>query len=244
MPRARTYPRDMAPSPFATILEALVHRMPGAIGAVLVDFEGETVDYHAPRLEPFEVKVHAAEWQVFARRLTEMPGLANTEHVGVTIRSARRSFFIRPLPDGYALIVVLSRGAGFASTTRAVAVAERQIFAEAAWRYARAKWFLADVHADGAHKPLGIRTDRTYWKATVLGTIFGLRRRERGYQVRLDTGRELTLVRESSGTWYTDERLVSNETPERDTRENSRQAEQGVLLREIAASVRASQPRN
>ena len=51
----------MAESSFSRTLGDLVRRFPGCYGAVLVDMDGEAVDY-AGREEPFELRMAAAHF--------------------------------------------------------------------------------------------------------------------------------------------------------------------------------------
>jgi hypothetical protein len=45
----------------------------------------------------------------------------------------------------------------------------------------------------------------------VLGSLIGLRARERGFRVRLDHGIEATVVREPGGTWYSEDPIDHDE---------------------------------
>src|SRR5262249_20375219 len=55
--------RDMPESPFAAILSELVARIPGGKAAILVDHDGEAVDYFGD-CDPYELKVAGAHWRV------------------------------------------------------------------------------------------------------------------------------------------------------------------------------------
>ncbi|MEO8876512.1 MAG: hypothetical protein ABI461_13060, partial [Polyangiaceae bacterium] len=66
--------RDMDASPFASILGALIERIPGAFAVGLVDREGETVDY-AGQVTPFDIKVAAAHFQIIMLQLLDIPVL-------------------------------------------------------------------------------------------------------------------------------------------------------------------------
>jgi hypothetical protein len=203
--------RDQQPTAFTRILEQLLELEPAALGAVLVDSDGEAVDY-AGVLTPFEIKVAGAHVRIvldqigaFAKRSHHSPGGRPTQ---IVVRGVRRSFVGRPLPDGYALVVVLKRQ-GFVLSSRAVAVAERHLAAEAGWPSASnpaAMWH--PVHVETAYRnrprPLRMLVGSTWQRIEVLGSIVGLGR-ERGYRCRLPSGVELTLVREPAGTWYADE---------------------------------------
>lgn len=232
-PRAEpAAPRDMEESSIGRILRALLGRVPGAVGAVLVDFEGETVDYAGP-FDPFDLKIAAAEWHIVTRNIAL--SLARTQRSEtlsargtslalrwVVVRSLHRSFIVRALPDEYVLVMLLRRRAGFVSAPRAFSVFERELALEASWPVpTEATWYVVNLELDARGRPRRIRAGDVAWDVTVLGAVTGLSRQERGYRVRLETGRELTVVRESSRVWFTEERLVSQDAPERDNARNS-----------------------
>ena len=124
--------RDQRESAFAVILAAFVSRVPGARGAALVDFEGETVDY-AGRVDPFELRVAAAHWRIVLNEAAAQPSL---KRVGaLAIRAARRTYLVSVLPEGYALVAILVRRAGLSGYERALAVCVRALGEEAAWSW-------------------------------------------------------------------------------------------------------------
>lgn len=199
--RRRPSTRDTDETPFTPILGELVRSIPGALGAVLVDELGETVDYFG-HAEPFELKVTAAHWQIV---LCELAPLVAIQPVQLTIRSAKRSYIVRRLPENYALVILLSKRAGFAST-RALEACERALAHEASWPKQQGhRWVAVDVRVDPKRRPREITLHEGSQALEVLGTLMGLRARERGFRVRLETGAELNLVREPGGRWYADE---------------------------------------
>src|SRR5262245_12405137 len=100
-------PRDQAASSFSGILMSLCDGT-GALGAALVDREGETVDY-AGYLDPFNMKVAAAEWRLVldVAHGTRHPAFSATH--GILVRGKNKSFAVVGLSDGYALVVALPR---------------------------------------------------------------------------------------------------------------------------------------
>lgn len=202
----------MDPSPFSTLLESLVARLDGAVAACIVDTEGESVDYAGP-IDPFEVRVAAAHWQIIMRQLRMMRGFRTTSTV--TVRAQRASFLLRMLADGYVLVVVLSRGAGFNISPRALSDFDQAVSKEAGWRVPKLRevWHGTEVLADRGGRPQCILHGLSSEPLEVLGRVrardLGLRPRERAYRVRMQSGAERTLVRETSGHWYVDEPLPS-----------------------------------
>ena len=126
--RAAETPRDMDATVFTVILADLIARIPGAHAAALVDRDGEAVDY-AGDLSPFDIKVAAAHFRIVLSGIgeVELPLRATAR------RHPRpaRSFILRALTQEYAVVIVLRPWAGFAPCTRAFAVFERALIAEA-----------------------------------------------------------------------------------------------------------------
>lgn len=209
--------RDQHESAFASILGALVARVPGARAAALVDCLGETVDY-AGGATPFDLRLAAAHWRIV---LDEADGQRSFRGLKwFAVRAARRSYLVYALPDGYALVIALSRAAGFVGWQRAVSMCVRALGEEAglSWMGAPSTaWFPIDVLSDGRRRPCSVRIAGRVHPVEILGTLArhghgevgagpgDPARRERGWRVRLDTGVETTLVREPGGAWYADE---------------------------------------
>ena len=194
--------RDQAPSSFAEILDRLVTSTPSARAAALVDFEGETVDY-AGRLDPYELKVAAATWQIV---LAEIGDTAIATPLQIMIRARRAGFVLRRVNQEYAIILVLHARAAFAVSERALAEAETALAREAGWkRTNRPAWFGVSVHTGAEHRPVELFFADNWQPIDVIGAVVGLRDRERGYRVRLPSGVEMMLVRERNGLWFCDE---------------------------------------
>jgi hypothetical protein len=210
--------RDQRESAFAVILGAFVDRVPGARAAALVDSEGETVDY-AGVIDPFEVRVAAAHWRIVFDHAVAQPSMTSLRTVAA--RAARRSYLVSVLPEGYALVAVLVRGAGLSGYQRALWACSRALGEEAGWRWNEGDkpphWYPLEVVADVHHRPRAVRHRGRSRALDVLGSLvasprlgpFGsfdaFRSRERAWRVRFDTGVEAMLVREPGGSWYADE---------------------------------------
>ena len=202
----------MDESTFSRILNDLVLRIPGAHGAVLVDNDGESVDY-AGFADTFELRVCAAHWKIVLNEIEAQPSLGKAR--SLVVRSSKRSFFCHVLPDGYAVVVLLGRRAGFAASPRALAVCERALCREAGWDIIMVgrPWYVVGVTCDARRRPVAVRTDTTAAlpeiAIEVLGRLVAVNRAERGYRARLASGAEVTLVREPGGNWYADEDLAA-----------------------------------
>jgi hypothetical protein len=204
--------RDQRESAFATILASFVSRVPGAHAAALVDSEGETVDY-ASEASAYDLKVAAAHWRIVLDEAAVQGSMRGTRLL--IVRAARKSYVVTALPDGYALVVVLARRAGFSGYERALSVCTLALGAEAGWTWDSVPkplaWFPLDVVSDPRHRPRAVRDGDRLRNVEILGAVVNrtvAKPRERGWRVRVDTGLEAMLVREPGGNWYSDEPVV------------------------------------
>ena len=205
--------RDQHPTVFTEILRVFLDAVPGATAAVLVDGEGETVDY-ASELVPFYARVAAAHLRIVTGDVQRALDPSHGSTHEITIRCKGRTFFVRSLPDGYALVVVLKRRA-FSISPRALAIAERDLSKEAGWPAPAPQspfWHPIEVEPSATNRtrPHRVRVQSSWQSVDVLGALVGLRH-QRGYRCRLASGAELTLIREAGGAWYADELILDDE---------------------------------
>ena len=202
--------RDQAASSFSGILMALCDAT-GALGAVLVDREGETVDY-AGYLDPFALKVAAAEWRLVLNVAREVPHPHYKATDAILVRGKNKSFAIVGLSAGYAIVVELPRRC-FGLSARAVAEAVRAVEIEASLGApdempASERWLRVEVKttAGDRRRPEAVWLEGSWRPLVILGRHGGTvpSRREIAYRARLPSGLEFTLVRESSGHWFAD----------------------------------------
>ena len=202
--------RDQVPTTFAEILQVLLWHEPRATAAVLIDSEGETVDY-ASSLASYYTKVAAATLRVVLNDLAGACGKipSGDPFTHAIVRAPRRTFYVRPLTDGYALVLVLRRRA-FAVSARAVTLAACRLAKEAGWQPAPLEetlpWHPAEVETSRAERfrPMQMKAGDTWEPVEVLGS-FGGPANEKGYRCRLQGGAEITLVREPTGVWFVDQ---------------------------------------
>jgi hypothetical protein len=197
-------PRDQAPTPFADILRELCRRTGGDC-AVLVDDEGETVDYWG-RLDPFSTRVFAAELAILHASARSRLGLVEE----IFVRNRYRSFVIRALPEGYAFALRLPRRAASVSE-RALASAERQLSLEAGFPWMTRPQSRVSCRPVGIEerdsRPLSLRQGEAALSIDIIGRVKSPaeKKREQGFRVRLENGEEGTLIREPLGRWYLDD---------------------------------------
>jgi hypothetical protein len=204
-------PRDQFESTFGAILLRLCGAT-GALGAALVDQEGETVDY-AGYLAPFQMRVTAAEWRLVLGLVREVPHPNIALAHQILLRCKKRSYAIVGLPDGYALVLELTRYA-FSLSRRAVSEAAREIRAEAGLEGPPGEpeserwWRVAVRTAEGdERRPAAIWLEGEWKPLTILGRYAASTNghREIAYRARLPTGLEFALVREPLGTWFAED---------------------------------------
>lgn len=209
--RRRTYAgRDQDASAFSAALMRLCDGV-GALGAALVDSEGEAVDY-AGDLDPFDIKIAAAELCVILAELrrSKVPYWAETEEL--LIRGSARSYYAHMLGEGYAVVLELLPHA-FGVSRRGMLEAIRELCKESGLTLPRSatveseRWTRVDVRCPRRppRRPEAIWVNGAWCELSVLGSFkANPTRREFGYRARLATGAEITLVREALGRWYAD----------------------------------------
>jgi hypothetical protein len=209
---APSAPRDQQESAFSPILAGLLGRLPGGRAAALVDVDGETVDY-AGAFDPYDARLAAAHWRIVLDRAGGQPALSRP--VSIAARTTRATYAAYALPEGYALVLVLGRGADVGLPLRAVSSCIRLLAAEAGWAAtADAGWHPVEVLADERRRPSALVLGGGPRPLEVLGAVAsGLTQPERGWRVRTEDGNEVTLVREPGGFWYSDQPLVAGDLP-------------------------------
>jgi len=215
MSPARTGPvgRDQQTTPFNTILLRLCDATP-ALGAALVDFQGETVDF-AGTLDPFDIKVAAAEWRIVLDLVHASKVWSWPQARQLLVRGARQSFAIVPLGEGYAVVAQMQRHS-FGLSERAVAEAVRGLSREAGIPLTEQSgdvhWARVDVRTreGDARRPEAIWMGG-HWSPVV---ILGRYREEElppgevGFRVRIAAETDASLIREPLGVWYADDLAV------------------------------------
>jgi hypothetical protein len=210
MTRRRRSPveRDQDASTFSATLLRLCETT-GALGATLVDSAGETVDY-AGYLQPYALKVMAAEWRIVLDVLREMRKIGFGEIEEFVVRAQQQSFALVGLAEGYALVLELPRGA-FSFSRRAVTEAMRELEIEAGLppssTTSRSEhWSKIDVRTvpGDRRRPEAVWFEGSWRPVIILGRYRDPVRAGRavGYRARLHSGHEFALVREPMGFWF------------------------------------------
>jgi hypothetical protein len=225
---------------FAPLLGEILVRMSSARAAILVDSEGETVEYEGIGA-PFDLMIAAAHARI-AVSSVERSSLGKPRLLA--FRGSQGGVLVKGLADGYALVILMRPRAGLLGSRRALDAGAWRISREAGLTFERPAWFPVLVDPTDQAKvlltapsavlsprasspdapvvPLPLRPRASFpsptlrpdlvredpggdtYKCTILGTIAGLPRRERGFRVRLPSRAELNLVREPGDHWYAD----------------------------------------
>lgn len=103
-------------SAFGDILEEMVRRVPGAVGAVFADWEGEPVDQFA-HIPPLDIQLVGAHWGVVWSQAT-----ARLKQMGAVeellIEGERAIVLVRLVCEGYFVVLATQRDAHLATALR------------------------------------------------------------------------------------------------------------------------------
>jgi len=215
-------------SPFTGILETLCESCHGALAALLVDEEGETVDLAAVtlvemdgddrivrRMGGFDIKLSGAHWQIVLREACEKHHLGGVRQLWVTTET--HGYVIKSLFEGYALVFVCRPDALYTVSARALRQVEVELALEARWAVPDPElpfWRRARVRMDARGRPSLLRfvagldgteeQDAEAWHPVRShGPAKDFKGFEKAFDVTIgDDAQRVTLVRERTGFWY------------------------------------------
>lgn len=95
--------------PFKTLLNSLVERVPGAQGAILADWEGESVE-QVGIMDDYDLKVIGAHKGVILHNMREVVDrLGNDELKEIVVTTKQAQTLILPVTKDYYLVLTLDR---------------------------------------------------------------------------------------------------------------------------------------
>ena len=98
-------------SGFGPILERLVTALPGARGAIFVDWEGEAVDEHA-HIDKTDLKILGAQWGIiYQQAMNALSKLGLGALDELVLRFATDQFAIRRVTEEYIVLLALDKDA-------------------------------------------------------------------------------------------------------------------------------------
>lgn len=112
--------------PFKALLNRLLDNVPGSLGAIIVDWEGEAVD-QVTRIDEYDIKVVGAHNGVILQLMKEaLERTASGQLQELTIRTDRARLLMVPLTEDYLLVLHLGAAAlvGRAAQAARLCVAE------------------------------------------------------------------------------------------------------------------------
>jgi predicted regulator of Ras-like GTPase activity (Roadblock/LC7/MglB family) len=107
-------------SAFADILKQMVDRVPGAVGAIFADWEGEMVDQFA-HIPPLEIQLVGAHWGVVLTQASaglERLGLGVIEEF--LVEGEHGTVLIRRVTDRYYVVLTAKRDVHLATARREI----------------------------------------------------------------------------------------------------------------------------
>ncbi len=97
--------------PFKIILTELVQKVPGALGAVLADWEGEAIDQVAC-IDDYELRVVGAHKGIILSNLREVVRRLEGDCLReIVITAEKNQTLVLPITEEYFLVLVLERRA-------------------------------------------------------------------------------------------------------------------------------------
>lgn len=116
---------------FVPILQRLVERVPGALGAVFVDWEGEPVGGFAAELPELEMQIFGAQWGLVwmeLRRVFERAAFGEPTELMVDGESS--TALVRRVTDRYYVVLAVARGGALGKAQRELLRGADELLAE------------------------------------------------------------------------------------------------------------------
>lgn len=206
-------------SSFTAIFETLCASCTGALAAVLVDEDGESVDHaslplvsqHAvvPSMQAFAIKLAAAHWQIVMRQAHDCLGAVRQ----LWVQSAALGYVVQQLSAGYVMVFVCRPGALSTVSHRALRQCEVELSLEAGWAVHAPEspcWTRTRVKLDREARQWALWfAGRWLSGFEIRGPLPALGDFERGYELAVAGGLRVALVREPTGLWYAGTALAS-----------------------------------
>jgi len=100
--------------PFKTALTELLERVPGSLGAILADWEGEAVDHVSIRIEEFDMKIIGAHKGIILANMRQaMRDLDSDELEEIIVTTEKTQTLVVPITSDYYLVLTLQKEASF-----------------------------------------------------------------------------------------------------------------------------------
>jgi predicted regulator of Ras-like GTPase activity (Roadblock/LC7/MglB family) len=114
--------------PFKEVLNQLLQDVPGSLGVVIVDWEGEAVD-QATRIGEYDIKILGAHHGIILTLLRDaLARMGSAYPEEVVIRTQQGTTLIQPLTEDYLLILQLQHGALVARAAQKLRCCAEQLY--------------------------------------------------------------------------------------------------------------------
>ena len=115
---------------FTEILRQTVEQVPGAIGAIFADWEGEAVDSFAPGAHD-DILVLGAHYGVILHHVQSALGLSHFGHAEeIIVQHQKVDFILRTVDKHYYVVLVVRAGSHLATALRVTHAAASALRAE------------------------------------------------------------------------------------------------------------------
>jgi predicted regulator of Ras-like GTPase activity (Roadblock/LC7/MglB family) len=104
-------------SAFGAILKSIVERVPGAIGAVFADWDGEPVDQFA-HIPPLEIQIVGAHWGIVWHQATQRLSSRFGAIEELLIEGERAIVLVRAVTPQYFVVLAIKREAHLGTARR------------------------------------------------------------------------------------------------------------------------------
>ena len=106
-------------SAFTEILQEMVERVPGAVGAIFADWEGESVGQFAFDMPDIEIQIIGAHWVVVWSAISAALGRCGMGNpTDLHIEAEHSQVLVRRVVEGYYVVLTLRRGTHLATALR------------------------------------------------------------------------------------------------------------------------------
>jgi len=96
---------------FQVILKKLMESVPGAIGAVFADYEGESVDQVSRNGDSYHVRFMGAHYGILLESTKRISTATDTgKAMSLTIKTEKIDYFTAPVYDGYFVVLAVDTG--------------------------------------------------------------------------------------------------------------------------------------
>ena len=99
---------------FKAALESLLERVPGSLGAIFADWEGEAIDQASTRMDDFEMKIIGAHKGIILANMRQaMRDLDSDDLQEIIVTTEQTQTLIIPITQDYYLVLTLQKDASF-----------------------------------------------------------------------------------------------------------------------------------